>query len=31
MNYKAIFFVRDGTMTYFTTEKETWRDNKISE
>ena len=31
MSYKAIFFDRDGTLTYFTTEKETWQDNKISE
>lgn len=30
MNYKAIFFDRDGTLTYFTTEKEEWRDNQIS-
>ena len=31
MNYKAIFFDRDGTLTYFTTEKEAWRDRTISE
>lgn len=31
MNYKAIFFDRDGTLTYFTTEKEDWRDRTISE
>lgn len=31
MNYKAIFFDRDGTLTYFTTEKEAWRDKTISE
>ena len=30
MNYKAIFFDRDGTLTYFDKEKETWRDQKIS-
>lgn len=30
MNYKAIFFDRDGTLTYFTAEKETWRDKQIS-
>ena len=30
MNYKAIFFDRDGTLTYFTKEKELWRDNIIS-
>ena len=29
--YKAIFFDRDGTLTYFTTEKEDWRDRTISE
>ena len=29
--YKAIFFDRDGTLTYFTTEKEAWRDKQISE
>ncbi|MBE6756134.1 MAG: HAD family hydrolase [Ruminococcaceae bacterium] len=29
--YKAIFFDRDGTLTYFTAEKEAWRDKKISE
>lgn len=28
--YKAIFFDRDGTLTYFTTEKEEWRDKQIS-
>ncbi len=31
MNYKAIFFDRDGTITYFTKEKELWRDRVISE
>lgn len=30
MKYKAIFFDRDGTLTYFTTEKEVWRDAQIS-
>lgn len=30
MKYKAIFFDRDGTLTYFTTEKETWRNKQIS-
>lgn len=30
MNYKAIFFDRDGTLTYFNKEKENWRDKKIS-
>lgn len=30
MKYKAIFFDRDGTLTYFTTEKEEWRDKQIS-
>ncbi len=30
MNYKAIFFDRDGTLTYFTAEKEEWRDKQIS-
>ena len=29
MNYKAIFFDRDGTLTYFDKEKEAWRDQKI--
>ena len=29
--YKAIFFDRDGTLTYFTAEKEAWRDKTISE
>ena len=28
--YKAIFFDRDGTLTYFTAEKEAWRDKQIS-
>ncbi len=28
--YKAIFFDRDGTLTYFTKEKEEWRDKQIS-
>ncbi len=31
MNYKAIFFDRDGTLTYFTAEKEAWRDKTIGE
>ncbi len=31
MRYKAIFFDRDGTLTYFTKEKEAWRDRQISE
>lgn len=31
MRYKAIFFDRDGTLTYFNKEKENWRDQKISE
>lgn len=31
MRYKAIFFDRDGTLTYFDKKKETWRDQKISE
>lgn len=31
MNYKAIFFDRDGTFTYFDKKKELWRDNTISE
>ena len=31
MTYKAIFFDRDGTLTYFNPEKEAWRDNIISE
>lgn len=31
MKYKAIFFDRDGTLTYFTKAKELWRDNIISE
>lgn len=31
MKYKAIFFDRDGTLTYFTAEKESWRDKQISE
>ena len=31
MQYKAIFFDRDGTLTYFTKEKEAWRDGKIVE
>lgn len=30
MKYKAIFFDRDGTLTYFTAEKETWRNEQIS-
>ncbi len=28
--FKAIFFDRDGTLTYFTAEKEAWRDNQIA-
>ena len=31
MNYKAIFFDRDGTLTYFDSKKEFWRNNIISE
>ena len=31
MKYKAIFFDRDNTITYFNKEKELWRDNIISE
>lgn len=31
MKYKAIFFDRDGTLTYFDPEKENWRDSIISE
>ena len=31
MRYKAIFFDRDGTLTYFNKKKETWRDQIISE
>lgn len=31
MKYKAIFFDRDGTLTYFDKEKELWRDQKISQ
>lgn len=30
MKYKAIFFDRDGTLTYFDKEKEIWRDQIIS-
>ena len=30
MKYKAIFFDRDNTLTYFTKEKELWRDQMIS-
>lgn len=29
MKYKAIFFDRDGTLTYFNPEKEVWRDRMI--
>ena len=29
MKYNAIFFDRDGTITYFCKEKEIWRDNQI--
>ena len=28
--YKAVFFYRDGTLTYFTREKEQWRDETVS-
>ncbi|MBQ4562352.1 MAG: HAD family hydrolase [Clostridia bacterium] len=31
MKYKAIFFDRDGTLTYFNKEKELWRDGTIQE
>lgn len=31
MKYKAIFFDRDGTLTYFDENKEKWRDNIITE
>ena len=31
MKYKAIFFDRDGTLTYFNHEKEIWRDKTISQ
>lgn len=31
MEYKAIFFDRDGTLTYFDKEKELWRDQIISQ
>ena len=31
MKYKAIFFDRDGTLTYFDKKKEDWRNNIISE
>lgn len=31
MKYKAIFFDRDGTLTYFNEQKEEWRDQIISE
>ena len=31
MKYKAIFFDRDGTLTYFDKNKEKWRDNIIEE
>ena len=31
MKYKAIFFDRDGTLTYFDKTKKEWRDNTISE
>lgn len=30
MKYKAIFFDRDGTITYFCKDKELWRDRQIS-
>ncbi len=29
--YEGIFFDRDGTLTYFTAEKEVWRDKTVSE
>lgn len=29
--FKAIFFDRDGTLTYFNPEKEAWRDKTISQ
>ena len=29
--YKAVFFDRDGTLTYFTEEKEAWRNRQITE
>ena len=29
MKYKAIFFDRDGTLTYFNKEKELWRDRTV--
>lgn len=31
MKYKAVFFDRDGTLTYFDKEKEEWRDRMIGE
>ena len=31
MSYKAIFFDRDGTLTYFDRQKELWRDQTISQ
>lgn len=31
VKYKAVFFDRDGTLTYFDKEKEIWRDQIISE
>ena len=31
MKYKAIFFDRDGTLTYFNKQKEIWRDKTVSE
>jgi HAD superfamily hydrolase (TIGR01509 family) len=30
MNYKAMFFDRDGTLTYFSPEKEKWRDEVVA-
>jgi len=30
MKYKAIFFDRDGTLTYFNPEKEAWRNKKVA-
>lgn len=31
VSYKAIFFDRDGTLTYFDKQKELWRDQIISQ
>ena len=30
MAYKAIFFDRDGTLTYFNPQKQAWRDATVS-